>query len=134
MIETKVSRDVAEAEFERWAATYEVDTDVSDLGKEDKDAFNAFKMRFVKRVTTGAVTIDDEGVVVFTPRSLKGDVMKFAEPTGALLSARQPNDSDAQGLRRILAQWTGAPATRFAEMSLADFNFCAALLTFFSAS
>lgn len=133
MTTQKMPKEVAAAEFERWAQTFEIDTDTDDMDKDSVGDFNAFKSKFLKRVQSGALKIDDEGVIEFTPRGSSGAV-RFPEPTGALLSARQDKDNDVQALRRVLAQWTGTPAVRFAEMPLADFNFCAGLFSFFGAS
>lgn len=134
MKKLKVAREVALVEFERWADVFEIDVSTDDLNEEEAKAFTAFHGKFVKRIETGAVSVDDDGAVSFTPRGDNGDPLKFDEPTGALLSARLKNDNDVQATRRMMAAWSGAPANRFAEMPLRDFNFCAELLAFFGNS
>lgn len=133
MTTQKMPKEVAVTEFERWAETFEISTDTGDMDKDSKADFEAFKAKFVKRTQSGALKVDDDGVIEFTPRGADSAV-RFPEPTGALLSARQDKDNDVQALRRVLAQWTGTPSARFAEMPLADFNFCAGLFSFFGAS
>jgi hypothetical protein len=130
----KVANDVAQQEFERWADTFEIDTSTDGFDEEEIKAFDAFKSKFIKRVETGALTVDDDGLIEFSPRGDDGEPLKFDEPTGALLSARQKNDSDIQAARRVLAAWTGAAPKRFADMKLRDFNFCSELLAFFGNS
>lgn len=131
---TKVCNEVAAAEFERWAGAFEIDVSTDGLDDEEIKAFEAFRNKFIKRVEKGALTVDDDGVISFTPRGDDGDPLTFDEPTGALLSARQKNDTEVQAVRRVLASWTGAPPKRFAEMKLREFNFCSELLAFFGSS
>jgi hypothetical protein len=134
MKEKKVVTEVAEAEFDRWADLFEIDISTAGLDKEDLKAFESFRNKFIKRVETGSLTVDDDGVVALTPRGDDGDPLTFDEPTGALLSARLKNDSDVQAARRVLAQWSGAAPVRFSDMKLRDFNFCSELLAFFGSS
>ena len=134
MKELKVATEVAAVEFERWAELFEIDISTDGLDEEEVKAFEAFRNKFIKRVETGAITLDDDGVISFTPRGDDGDALKFDEPTGSLLSARLKNDSDVQAARRVLAAWSGAAPKRFADMKLRDFNFCSELLAFFGNS
>ncbi|UGC98015.1 hypothetical protein [Oceanospirillum phage vB_OsaM_PD0307] len=131
---SKVATEVAQQEFERWAETFEIDISTDAFDPEELKAFDGFKAKFIKRIETGALTIDDDGVIEFSPRGDDGDPLKFDEPTGALLSARQKNDTEIQAARRVLASWTGVAPKRFAEMKLRDFNFCSELLAFFGNS
>jgi hypothetical protein len=131
---SKVATEVAQQEFERWAETFEIDISTEAFDPEELKAFDGFKAKFIKRIETGALTIDDDGVIEFSPRGDDGDPLKFDEPTGALLSARQKNDTEIQAARRVLASWTGVAPKRFAEMKLRDFNFCSELLAFFGNS
>ena len=126
---SKVEAEVAVAEFERWADTFEIDISTDAFDSEELKAFDGFKAKFIKRIETGALTVDEDGVIEFSPRGDDGDPLRFDEPTGALLSARQKNDSDIQAARRVLAAWAGVPAKRFADMKLRDFNFCSELLS-----
>lgn len=133
-MEKKVATEVAQQEFERWAAAFEIDISTDDLDAEETKAFEAFKSKFLKRVESGALTVDEDGVIEFTPRGDKEEPLKFDEPTGSLLSARQKNDTDVQAARRALGAWAGVPPKRFTDMKLRDFNFCSELLAFFGNS
>ena len=130
----KVANEVAKQEFERWAEAFEIDTSTDGFDEEEVKAFDGFKSKFIKRVETGALTVDEDGVIEFSPRGDDGEPLKFDEPTGALLSARLKTDSDIQAARRVLAAWTGAAPKRFTDMKLRDFNFCSELLAFFGNS
>lgn len=131
---SKVAREVAQAEFERWADVFEIDTTTEDMSDKELEAFNAFKIKFIRRVETGVLLVDGDGTLELSPRGGDGKLLKFNEPTGAVLSARKINDTDFQAVRRVLAMWTGAPPKRFADMKLRDFNFCTELLAFFGSS
>jgi hypothetical protein len=130
----KVATEVAETEFARWAEAFDIDTDTADLDDEELKAFEAFSSKFIKRVESGALTVDEDGVLFFAPRGDDGDRLRFDEPTGALLSSRQKNDTDVQAARRALGAWAGVEPKRFADMKLRDFNFCSELLAFFGNS
>lgn len=130
----KVATEVAQQEFERWAEAFEIDITTDALDPEELKAFEGFKAKFIKRVETGALTVDENGTIEFTPRGDDGEPLKFDEPTGALLSARQKNDTDIQAARRVMAAWCGVAPKRFADMKLRDFNFCSELLAFFGNS
>lgn len=130
----KVALEVAQQEFERWADVFEIDIDTAGLDDEELKAFEAFKQKFIKRIQSGALSMDEDGSLEFTPRGDDGEPLKFEEPTGAVLSARQKNDTDIQAARRVLATWAGVSPKRFADMKLRDFNFCSELLAFFGNS
>lgn len=130
----KVANEVAQQEFFRWAESFEIDITTDGLDAEEVKAFEAFKVKFIKRVESGALTVGEDGSLEFAPRGDKGEPLKLDEPTGAVLSARLKSDTDIQAARRVLASWSGASPTRFAEMKLRDFNFCTELLAFFANS
>jgi hypothetical protein len=125
----QVAKDVANSDFERWADTFEIDTDTSDLADAEQKAFEAFRLKFVKRVQRGSLAVEDGGVLAFYLD--KDNMLRLDEPTGAILSARLKNDDDVQAARRMLGQWAGVPPKVFADMTLRDFNFCSELLGFF---
>ena len=130
---TKVVNEVAVNEFERWASSFEIDTDIKDLDEDDTKAFHSFKNKFIKRVENGIITVDDAGVITMLPKGVENP-MVFDEPTGELLSARLKNDSDVQAARRVLGSWAGVSPKVFSDMKLRDFNFCSELLAFFTNS
>ena len=125
----QVAKDVATSEFDRWADTFEIDTDISDLADAEQKAFEAFRLKFIKRVQRGSLAVGDDGVLEFHLN--EGSMLRLDEPTGAILSARLKNDDDVQAARRMLGQWAGVPPKVFAEMKLRDFNFLSELLGFF---
>lgn len=129
-----VVEEVALVEFERWAGIFEIDLSEDGLTDEDIESIAAFRRKFVRRIMSGQLTVDDEGTLEYSPRGSKDDPLRFEEPIGTILSARKKGDSDAMAARRTLGQWAGVPPKQFSDMKMRDVNFCAELLGFFSTS
>lgn len=90
MKEPKVSKEVAEQEFERFADAMDLDVDTTGMDQEDVNAFNRQKSRIIRAMMDGALVINEEGEAVFTPQrnaSKHKDAITFHERTGASLMA-----------------------------------------------
>ena len=61
----KVEQEVAEAEFERFAEIWDIDSNVGVMSLEDKAAFDAHKSRVVKEIRTGVAAIEEDGRVLY---------------------------------------------------------------------
>lgn len=132
MKDQKVDKETAAAEFDRWAAAFEIDVNVED--EDDAKYVAAFRAKFMKRVMNGQLAFnDDEESLHFTPRGGESELV-FKEPTGELLSNRQKKDTETQSARRALGAWCGVSPVVFAKMPLREFNFCSELLGFFGNS
>ena len=78
-----VNRDIAEADFKRFAASRDMDT--SQLVEEDNDLHEAYE-GVIKGLVGGYVKIDEEDRPVFTPRySDNKKPLVFHRPTGATM-------------------------------------------------
>lgn len=130
---SKVALEVAEAEFERWAQSFELDVSGQGFDDEEMKDLKRFKSKFVARMQSGALVIDEDGTIEFTPRGQSAP-LTFEEPDGSVLSARMKTDNDVQASRRILAAWAKVEPKAFADMKLRDVNFCSELLAFFGNS
>lgn len=72
----KIAQEVAEAEFERFAEIWDIDSNVGVMSLEDKAAFDAHKSRVVKEVCRGVAVIEEDGRVLYN--------LKYPREGGAL--------------------------------------------------
>lgn len=130
----KVAKEVAEAEFDRFVKSMDLDVDPSDMSEEDKEAFQQQKDRLVGAIQSGALTINDDGEPVFTPQRTKdSDTLTFHEPTGASLMAmdRKKKSEDIGKLYAAMADMTRSHSSTFSKMRMADLKVCMAITTLF---
>ena len=131
----KVSVEVAEAEFDRFAVAMDFDLDESVMGVEDKDAYLGNRRKIVRAIQQGSLVIDDEGCPVYTASS--GDVYTFREPTGATLREMDRVSSKQGGdiakMFKLMGSMTQVGEKPFAMMKQRDLKVCTAIAVFFLA-
>jgi len=131
---TKIAKEVAEAEFDRFTSAMDIDAEVANMDAEDKKGFNEQKDRIVKAVMSGALTVNDNGEPVFTPQRIKdADALTFHEPTGASLMAmdRKKKTEDVGKLYATMGDMTKTHANTFSKMKMPDLKVCMAITTLF---
>jgi hypothetical protein len=62
----KIVLEVAEAEFERFAGSWNLDTDIETMSIEDRDDFEGHKRKIVRQIQGGRVVINEEGNIIYT--------------------------------------------------------------------
>ena len=130
----KVEREVAEAEFDRFAELMDIEVDTADMDEEDKKGFLEQRERIVKAVMSGALHVNESGEPVFTPtRTADATALTFHEPTGATLMAmdRKKRTEDVGKLFTTMADMTKQPAHAFSKMKMSDLKVCMAITTLF---
>lgn len=132
---SKVSKEVAEQEFQRFIDEMDIDADEAEMSEEDLKAFTVEKNKIIKAICKGSLVINDEGEPVYTP--VKGDSgpITFHEPTGAALMAmdRRKKGEDVAKIYSLLAEVTKVDASTFAKLPMRDLRVCTALGTLFLA-
>lgn len=133
MNEPKVSKEMAEQDFDRFLEAMDIEADPADMDEEDKSGFDQQKSRVVSAIMSGSVIIDDDGQPVFTPKRSDGEPITFYEPTGASLMAmdRKKKAEDIGKLYATMSDMTKQPAKRFANMKYGDLKVCIAITTLF---
>lgn len=91
MSEEKVSRDVAEEEFEQFAdfARLKMDSYRSEIAQEK---VTTCKEHFIEAVMCGRITVDDEGHVVITTECEAVQTVRFG---------RRPTQGDRRAMDRV---------------------------------
>lgn len=108
-MENKVAKDMAEAEFERFAEAMDLEIDPVSLGVDDLEDFNKRKSQVIRQIERGNMVINDNGEAVYTPHrpaSKIKDPLTFHERSGETLPAADGLGKNTEGakLRRMIAQ------------------------------
>lgn len=134
--ESKISFELAEHEFEKFAEAMDLDVDPVGMSDEDKVGLLEAKRVFVKAVQSGALIVDDEGQPVFTPQrpgSKVKDPITFYEPTGATLMEidKAKSGADVSKTFKVLGNLTKTSTARFSGLMYSDLKVCTALMGLF---
>lgn len=129
-----VAAEVAEAEFQRFVESMDLDVERSGMDADDRSNFDAHKRVFLRAVQRGALVVNEEGEPVYTPTA--GDdrePITFHEPRGGdlmSLDQKKAGHDVAKGYG-LMAAITGNSAKRFSTMRSRDIKVCSAVLALF---
>lgn len=129
---SKISREVAEQEFARFADAMDLDVDTSKLDAEDLAAFNKQRERIIRAMEVGALVINENGEAVYTPQrptSQHKDPITFHERTGASLMAMdgKKKGQDVAKTYAVMADMCRVHPKVFAGLAGVDIKVCEAL-------
>lgn len=133
MAEPKVAEEVAVEEFNRFAEAMYLDIDPKGMDDDDKKGLERAKHTFVRAVMDGSLTVNEQGVPVFTPRIGDLKALTFNEPKGSAFIAMDGKKAghDVAKLYASLAELTGANPSTFARMAERDLKVCRSIFTLF---
>ena len=106
MTEPKISKEMAEQEFDRFLEAMDIEADPVDMDEDDKKGFEQQKSKLVSTIMSGSVIIDDDGQPVFTPKRSGGE--PITEP-GATEAGDTLPDSAATTACYTDGAWTDVP-------------------------
>lgn len=128
-----VAQEVAEAEFDRFAAMMDLDVDESRMDADDLKSFRDQKHVLVRAMMRGHLCIDDKGQPVYTPQLGDTTQITFFEPTGATIMASDKlkrGESTARMLA-MMGDMTKTSPQRFAKMAGRDLKVCQTIAILF---
>lgn len=134
MAENKVSVEMAEQEFDRFAEAMDLEFDTSNMDQEDVKGLYHNKGIIIKAIQKGSLIIDEQGQPVYTPqRTSDVSPIVFHEPTGASLMAMDggKKTEDVKKLYHVMADVTQREPKLFSAMKMADLKVCMAVITLF---
>lgn len=134
MSEYKVSVEMAEQEFNRFAEKMDLEFDISEMDPEDVKGFEQQKGIILKAIQKGSLVIDDDGQPVYTPQRTPDIApIVFHEPTGASIMAMDggKKTEDVKKLFRVMADATRREPKVFSNLKMADLKVCMAVMTLF---
>ena len=129
--ENKISPEMAENDFNRWAEEMDIEQDVSLMDEDDLKGYETAKSKILKAIMKGTGTINDDGEFVYIPKKSLGDAAKpitFHERTGASLIAMDSvkKGKDVTKMYRVLADMCKVPPVTFSNMKGIDIKTCEA--------
>ena len=130
-----VSKEVARAEFERFADAMDLDLDSDNMTAEDNEANEKQIGQVVKAIETGHVTIDEQGqpTVFLKVPTNSTEKLTFFEPDGAVLLAldsKKENASVSKMFSMIQAM-THTPEGTLAKVKQRDLKVIQGLASLF---
>lgn len=130
--EEKMSAEVAEAEFQRWAAAMRLDLDQTGLSADDIQSLEQNKRRLVKALRSGSLVIDDSGQAVYSPGTAGMKPLTFVKPTVVELLAldEHKHDQPIHKIQNIVAVITRTPRGVISKFDLQDYGDCKAIVGF----
>lgn len=128
-----VAKEVAEAEFNRFLESMDLEADPSIMDADDTKAFEDAKRKLVQAIERGTLAVDEKGQPIYTPQVGELGPITFYEPTGASFIAMDGKKKEQQMAKMfaVMADMTHKPAATFSKMAMRDFKICQTLVTLF---
>jgi hypothetical protein len=131
----KVAREVAEAEFQRWADTMRLSRklDPARMNDTDKASLQVVKEDILGAIEDGLLVVNGDGLFEFTPPG--GDTLTFYKPTGASVMAMDQAKAGepTRKLTKFLADMTHSSAAVFSKLEMVDLQVCDSIAQLFLA-
>jgi hypothetical protein len=134
MTEEKIAPEVAQAEFERFALTFDLETDVEQMTKDQADGFTVMRQTVIRAMRGGSLVVNDKGLPVYTPRfSKETEPLTFYEFDGTTFSNMDKKKDNEHVAKKYAAMgtMTKTNAARFHAMDGRDLKICQALYLLF---
>lgn len=135
----KVAKEVAEQEFQRFADSFEIDTNVDAMPADDAASFKSQRDRIVAQIVKGRATVGDGGNIIFRARRAADNEeieLTFRVPTGDAY-IRMDNHKDRESVHKMfsfLGSMTGQPPKLFSALDGRDTRFCMGIASLFLGS
>lgn len=132
--EPRIAEEVADAEFEKFAAAMDLDTDTTKMVDEAATGFMVLRRTVTRALQRGSLVIDENGQPVFTPQYSKAtDPITFHAPGGTMFSNMdKKKESEVVGKKfAAMGEMTRTSAAYFNAMDSRDLKICQALYLLF---
>ena len=132
-----VAKEVAEEEYSRFADTWDLDTDVSEMDDADRMGYEAHHRRLVRAIRNGTLRVDDEGMLDLDLQwTQNGTTLHFTPPDGAASMEwdRFKAEQQIRKMNSLLAGMTKEPPQIFATMDGRDLKYCQSVAMLFLGS
>lgn len=123
-MENKIDRDTAEVEFNRWALTWDIDTDVDNMSEEDEKSFQAAKRLVIRGLMDGSFCVNDEGDLNYKTKFSKnfepGEVQLKISRADILSMDRYKDQQSMHKIQAYLATLAGLPTKAMSNIDPRD--------------
>jgi hypothetical protein len=134
----KVSEEVAEQDFERFAEYWDIDTETETMSPEDRDSFEGQKSRILRAIKNGRAAIGDDGKLTYKLREPIGEYesLTFKLPRGdAFISMDKHKERQSMHkIQTLIAGMTGVPSSLLSRLNGIDMKFGMGVASLFLAS
>lgn len=131
----KLSVEAANAEFERFAESMDLDLDIQDMDEDEVAQFEKHKRIFCKALTTGHCEMNDaaEPTVVLKKAVGSTKSLTFKEPTGASFLAldRGKKDQAISKMYHMMSVLCDCDPSVFSKMAQRDLKVCQSIALIF---
>jgi hypothetical protein len=133
--QSKINRELAEAEFIRYLDANGIDHDEAGMNEGEKESFLAIKRRFVSACMKGQVEVDEKKLKYtisnFSPEA--GRTIIITRPSGKALMAMDgyKEGQNIGKLQAFLGSMTEEAASFFAKLDIVDWFFFRDIATCF---
>lgn len=128
-----LDRESAEAEFDRFVDSMNIDMDVTGIDENDKRDLLKDRAVVLRSLQKGTLVIDDSGFPIFT--TMENEEIHFRYMTGQMLSAMDyaKKDHSVGKMYKSMAAATKKTEAFFNGMNLADVKVCMSIWNLFLA-
>lgn len=118
---SKIAREVAEQEFEKWCEA--MDVEIDGLTTEEIEGMAPHRRIIVNAISKGAATVDEAGKLSYkTHRTAEPQDYTFGEISGATLVSMEKANLGHARIFVVLSEITGRPAGEFRKMTGRDLS------------
>lgn len=134
----KISKEVANKDFESWADAIGIDYDTDGMNSEDKADFEKLKNPIIKAITDGRCVVDGNKLEYTIERCEKaegliGRKVNIDAPTGAIYTGMD-GFKETQNVHRLngaMSAMTGLDIGIFPKLDIRDYSFFKAVVQLF---
>ena len=131
----KLSVEAANAEFERFAETMDLDLDLQDMDEDEKSNFEKHKRVFCKALSTGHCVMGETAEPTVELKKPIGETksLTFHEPTGESFLAldRGKKGQDMSKMFHMMSVLCGVDPSVFSKLAQRDLKVCQSIALIF---
>lgn len=120
---SKISRDVAIADFDRWADEWDIDTEKEHMDAEDRAGFENARAKFIRAICKGRLSVSEDAQIVVQHLEYTDSAdLEYKVPTGAAFITLD-HHKETQHMTKLhsyMASMTGKALKEFSKMDSRD--------------
>lgn len=122
-VQPKVAEETAEAEFEQFAETWDVDINERGMDDEDRKGFYESKRHFIKAMLRGRLVLDENSVATYSPID-GSEPLTFCEAEGSFFTStdQKKRDHIVGKMHVLIARMTKTDQKRIEKLKQRDYK------------
>ena len=121
--EDKLSPEMAEKEFERFADLWDIDIDLKSMGEDDLESYEKAKRPLIRGFVKGWLTLGDEGELTFELIKPMGDITSLTLDVARADVLAMDKFKDKQSMHKLkayMASMVGSTVQKLASLDPRD--------------